>query len=199
MRRTFNLAGAWIRKNVGFGTRRILDWFTKSHCTHKEPLFGEDLGLVDWAILIENEAGNAVIVNGVRYRTVITELSLPQLDSMDMEDTWFQYDSATCHTARKTELLQEKFPGHVISHNGDQKWHRGLAIWHRAISFFGGLWNLMSMPTNYKQFLSSRWRFDVSMAKLSRNYAEMSSRVSSKQQACASSRGGHLSDIVFHN
>jgi hypothetical protein len=33
--------------------------------------------------------------------------------------------------------------------------HRVRAIWHRATYFFGGLWNLMSMPTNHKQFLSS--------------------------------------------
>ena len=59
--------------------------------------------------------------------------------------------------------------------------HRDRAIWHHASSFFGGLWNLVSMPTNHKQFLSSRRRFDVSLAKLSRNYAEMSLRISSKE------------------
>jgi hypothetical protein len=53
----------------------------------------------------------------------------------------------------------------------------GRAIWHRATSFFGSLWNLVSMPTNHKLFLSSRRRFDGSLAKLSRNYAEMSSRI----------------------
>jgi len=52
--------------------------------------------------------------------------------------------------------------------------------------FLGGLWNIVSMSTNHKQFLSSRRRFDVSLAKLSRNCAEMSSRISSKKQECAS-------------
>jgi hypothetical protein len=64
--------------------------------------------------------------------------------------------------------------------------HRGRAIWHRATSFFGSLWNLVSMPTNHKQFLSSRRRFDVSLAKLSCSYAEMSSIISWKEQECAS-------------
>jgi hypothetical protein len=77
--------------------------------------------------------------------------------------------------------------------------HRGRVIWHRATSFFGGLWNLVSMPTNHKQFLSSRRRFDVPLAKLSRNYVEMASRISSKERVCQQSRGGRLSDIVFHN
>ena len=63
---------------------------------------------------------------------------------------------------------------------------RGRAIWYRTTSFFGGLWNLVSMPTKHKQFLSSRRRLNVSLAKLSRNYAEMSSRISSKEQECAS-------------
>jgi hypothetical protein len=74
--------------------------------------------------------------------------------------------------------------------------HRGREIWHRVTSFFGGLWNLVSMPTNHKQFLSSRWRFDVSLAKLSRNYAEMSSKVSSKEQECASRVVGDICRIL---
>ena len=71
----------------------------------------------------ENEAGNAVTVNGIRYRNMITEFLWPHLDGMDLEDIWFQRDGATCHTARETmELLQEKFPGRVISRNGYQNW-----------------------------------------------------------------------------
>jgi hypothetical protein len=74
--------------------------------------------------------------------------------------------------------------------------HRGRAIWHRAIYFFGGLWNLVFIPTSHKQFLSSRRRFDVSLAKLSRNYVEMSSRVSSKEQECASRVVGDICRIL---
>jgi hypothetical protein len=71
----------------------------------------------------ENETGNAVTLNGVRYRNIIMELLWPQLDGMETEDMWFQQDGASCHTARETiELLREKFPGHVISRNGDQNW-----------------------------------------------------------------------------
>ena len=36
---------------------------------------------------------------------------------------WFQQDGATCHTACETmESLREKFPGRVISRNGDRNW-----------------------------------------------------------------------------
>jgi hypothetical protein len=75
--------------------------------------------------------------------------------------------------------------------------HRGNAIWHRATSFFGGLWTLVSMPTNHKQFLSSRRRFDVSLTKPSRIYAEMPSRISSKEQECASRVVGDICRILY--
>jgi len=74
--------------------------------------------------------------------------------------------------------------------------HRVREIWHRATSFFGGLWNLVSMPTYHKQFLSSRWRIDLSLAKLSPNYAETSSRVSSKEQECVSRVVGDICRIL---
>jgi hypothetical protein len=60
----------------------------------------------------------------------------------------------------------------------------------------GGLWDLLSMPTNHKQLLSSRRRGDVSLVKLCRSYAEMSSRVSSEEQECASRIVGHICRIL---
>jgi hypothetical protein len=90
--------------------------------------------------------------------------------------THYKYGESYVETVRKVSY-------HAMAIRID---HRGRAIWHRATSFFGGLWNPVSIPTNHKQFLSSRRRFDLSLAKLSRNYAEMSSRISSKEQECAS-------------
>jgi hypothetical protein len=80
-------------------------------------------GGVIGSYFFENDAGNAITVNGVRYRNMITEFLWPQLDGMDMEGMWFQQDGAPCHTASETmELLREKFLGLVISRNGDQNW-----------------------------------------------------------------------------
>ena len=115
---------------------------------------------------------------------------------MDMEGMWFQQDGATCHTARETTvLLRENFRGRVISRNGDQNWPPRSCDLTPCHFFLWSLWNLVSMPTNHKQFLSSRWRFDVSLAKLSRNYAETSSRVSSEEQECASRVVGDICQI----
>ena len=70
-----------------------------------------------------NEAGAAVSVNGLCYRTMINEFLCPELEYMDVGDVYFQQDGATCHTSGETiGLLREKFPGRVISRNGDYNW-----------------------------------------------------------------------------
>ncbi len=71
----------------------------------------------------ENDAGNAVTVNGERYRTMITDFLWPELDDMDVDNMWFQQDGATFHTTIATmALLHEKFPGRIISRNSDVNW-----------------------------------------------------------------------------
>lgn len=71
----------------------------------------------------EDHAENAVTVNGVRYRNMITDFFWEQLEGIDIEDLWFQQDGATCHTAGETiQLLRGKFPGRIISRNGDINW-----------------------------------------------------------------------------
>ncbi len=40
-----------------------------------------------------------------------------------MEAFWFQQDGATAHTARRSrQLMQERFPGRLISLRGDVSW-----------------------------------------------------------------------------
>ena len=70
--------------------------------------------------IFENEAGVAVSVNGLRYRTMINEFLWPELEDMDVDDVYYQEDGATSHTSGETiGLLLEKSPGRVISRNGD--------------------------------------------------------------------------------
>ena len=73
-----------------------------------------------WPHFYKNEAGAAVSVNGLRYRTMINEFLWPELEDMDVGDVYLQQDGATCHTSSETiGLLREKFPGRVISRKGD--------------------------------------------------------------------------------
>ena len=62
-----------------------------------------------------NEGGAAILLNVLRYRTMINEFLWPELEDVDVDGVYFQQDAATCHTS----LLREKFPGRVISRNGD--------------------------------------------------------------------------------
>ena len=52
---------------------------------------------------------------------MITQFFLPKLDDINVANMWFQQDDATCHTANETiQLLQETFPGRVLSCFDDQ-------------------------------------------------------------------------------
>ena len=58
----------------------------------------------------KNDAGQNVTVNSDRYRAMITDFFIPQLNNHDIQELWFQQDGATCHTARATiDLLKETF------------------------------------------------------------------------------------------
>ena len=50
----------------------------------------------------ENEAGAAVLVNGLRYRTMINGFLWPELEDMDGDEVYLQQDGAACHTSGET-------------------------------------------------------------------------------------------------
>ncbi|GFT99621.1 transposable element Tc3 transposase [Trichonephila clavipes] len=71
----------------------------------------------------KNDEGHNVTVNGDRYRAMITNFFIPELNNHDVQDLWFQQDGATCHTARATiDLLKDTFGDHLISRFGPVNW-----------------------------------------------------------------------------
>ncbi|GFT36126.1 hypothetical protein TNCV_3778411 [Trichonephila clavipes] len=47
---------------------------------------------------------------GDRYRAIITNFFIPELNNHDVQELWFQQDGATCHIARATiDLLKDTF------------------------------------------------------------------------------------------
>ncbi|GFY29632.1 putative transposable element [Trichonephila clavipes] len=57
-----------------------------------------------------------VTVNGDRYRAIITNFFIPELNNHDVQELWFQQNGATCHTARATiDLLKDTFGDRQIS------------------------------------------------------------------------------------
>ncbi|GFU82635.1 transposable element Tc3 transposase [Trichonephila clavipes] len=71
----------------------------------------------------KNDEGHNVTVNGDRYRAMITNLFIPELNNHDVQELWFQQDGATCHTARATiDLLKDTFGDPLISRFGPVNW-----------------------------------------------------------------------------
>ncbi|GFW51493.1 uncharacterized protein TNCV_4211711 [Trichonephila clavipes] len=71
----------------------------------------------------KNDEGHNVTVNGDRYRAMITNFFIPELNNDDVQELWFQQDGATCHTARATiDLLKDTFGDGLISRFGPVNW-----------------------------------------------------------------------------
>ncbi|GFW27681.1 transposable element Tc3 transposase [Trichonephila clavipes] len=71
----------------------------------------------------KNDEGHNVTVNGDRYRAMITNFFIPQLNNHDVQELWFHQDGATCHTARATiDLLKDTFGDRLISRFGPVNW-----------------------------------------------------------------------------
>ncbi|GFX48078.1 uncharacterized protein TNCV_4114131 [Trichonephila clavipes] len=71
----------------------------------------------------KNDEGHNVTVNGDRYRAMITNFFIPELNNHDVQELWFQQDGATCHTARATiDLLKDTFGDRLISRFAPVNW-----------------------------------------------------------------------------
>ncbi|GFU99028.1 uncharacterized protein TNCV_1614041 [Trichonephila clavipes] len=71
----------------------------------------------------KNDEGHSVTVNGDRYRAMITNFFIPELNNHDVQELWFQQDGATCHTARATiDLLKDTLGDRLISRFGPVNW-----------------------------------------------------------------------------
>ncbi|GFV78939.1 uncharacterized protein TNCV_4346981 [Trichonephila clavipes] len=71
----------------------------------------------------KNDEGHNVTVNGDRYRAMITNFFISELNNHDVQELWFQQDGITCHTARATiDLLKDTFGDCLISRFGPVNW-----------------------------------------------------------------------------
>ncbi|GFW45353.1 transposable element Tc3 transposase [Trichonephila clavipes] len=88
---------------------------------HPEKLTGALYGLVE--SFFKNDEGHNVTVNGDRYRAMITNFFIPELNNHDVQELWFQQDGATCPTAHATiDLLKDTFGDRLISRFGPVNW-----------------------------------------------------------------------------
>ncbi|GFW12547.1 hypothetical protein TNCV_817991 [Trichonephila clavipes] len=92
---------------------------------HKQQRKLDPSKLIDAPNLSNMKTNNQVHarVNGDRYRAMITNFFIPELNNHDVQELWFQQDGATCHTARATiDLLKDTFGDRLISRFGPVNW-----------------------------------------------------------------------------
>ena len=139
-------------------------------------------------------------MTGERYRAMITNFLWPELNAMDVEDLWFQQDGATCHTANATmALLNEKFPGCIISRNSDV--NRPPRSCHlTTLDFFH--WSHLKIkvyankPTTIQQLKDEIMRHIGEIEEqLCRDIIKYFDH---GVEVCRRSLGRHFGDIIFH-
>ncbi|GFS99975.1 uncharacterized protein TNCV_4196551 [Trichonephila clavipes] len=120
----------WLNGYVNKQNRRI--WSEANPQVYVEiPLHPEKLTV--WCALwaggiigpyfFKNDEGHNVTVNGDRYRAMITNFFIPELNNHDVQELWFQQDGAICQTARATiDLLKDTFGDRLISRFGPVNW-----------------------------------------------------------------------------
>ena len=148
-----------------------------------------------WSILPKN-----FTINGERYHLTLSKFFFKQIEEADLDNIWFQQDGATCHTANATlNLLRPIFENHIINKRGDVNWHpRSCDL--TPLDYF--LWGAVKDKcySNHPETIQDlKYEIQAAVAairpetieKVLQNWVD---RIS----YCKLSRGGHLSEIVFH-
>ena len=72
---------------------------------------------------MKNEQGEAVTVNGDRYRAMLNKFLFTKIEEEDISNIWLQQDGATSHTAEATlDVLRPVFEDRIISRRADDVW-----------------------------------------------------------------------------
>ncbi|GFT81424.1 transposable element Tc3 transposase [Trichonephila clavipes] len=120
----------WLNGYVNKQNCRVLNE-AYPHVYVETPLHSEKLTVCCalWAggimgpYFFKNDKGHNVTVNGARYRAMITNFFIPELNNHDVQKLWFQQDGATCHTARATiDLLKDTFGDRLFFRFGPVNW-----------------------------------------------------------------------------
>lgn len=177
---------------------------------HQQPLHSPKVTV--WAAMsahgiigpffFEDANHRTVTVNSERYRAMLENFLEPELQNFAgfNQNTWFQQDGATAHTANLSmQVVQRMFPEKVISKNGDINWPpRSPDL--TVMDFF--LWGFLKakvyteIPANLNQ-LKQRIRDEIRAIP-----QELCVRVFAHFRECLAETvrvgGQHLDGIIFH-
>ncbi|GFU28590.1 putative transposable element [Trichonephila clavipes] len=94
----------------------------------------------------KTDEGHNVTFNGDRYRAMITNFFIPELNNHDVQELRFQQDGATCHTARATiDLLKDTFSDRLLSRFGPVNWRPKSCDFYTARLFSVGLCKVIGL------------------------------------------------------
>ena len=85
-----DLGGYKNKWNCRIGGQKTRTHTLKSRCTQNESLFGADFGTrgIIGTFFFENEQGEALTVNGDRYRAVLNEFLFIKIEEEDIGNIW---------------------------------------------------------------------------------------------------------------
>ena len=125
---------------------------------------------------------------------------MPAIEQEDLQNVWFHQDGATSHTTRANmALLQEIFPGRVISRCGDINWPpRSCDLTSFDFSMWGnGIKRVyVDKPSTLKHLKTNILQV---MAKIPPNMCQkMVENYLKRYNACNALLGGQLNGVVLH-
>lgn len=147
----------------------------------------------------EDDRGRTTTVNGDRYRSMLLNFLVPEMEELNQEDMWYQQDGATAHTARETmAILNRMFPGRLISKNADMAYPpRSPDL---TVPDFW-LWGYLKdkVFANHPQTLEAlQGNIREEIGRIPPEMLEKVMKNALKRaHSCINARGGHLVDIIF--
>ena len=121
----FDLDGYVNKQNCRiWGTENLHAYIEKpTHPKRVTVWYGFSSRAIFVPFFLEIEQGEAVTVNGDRYRAMLNVFLFTKIEEEDIGNIWFQQDGATCHTAEVTlDVLRSVFEDRIIS-------RRAVVVW----------------------------------------------------------------------
>lgn len=185
-------------------------WATENPCEYQEqPLWPEKCTVwcAMWSkgiigpFFFEDDEEKAVTINSERYGRMLTDYLFPKLDQIISDDFIFQQDGAPAHTTRvNIDLLKQKLGDRVISRNGPVNWPaRSCDL--TPLDYF--LWGYLKSKVYANKPATIQDLKNNIIAEINNIPVSMCENVienfDHRIDVCKSSRGEHLSDIIFHS
>jgi len=148
----------------------------------------------------ENEQGITVTVNADRYVEMLQSFVTPELRNFPhVQETWFQQDGSTSHTARQSmEAVRELFGNRVISRFGSVPWPPRSPDLSVCDFFLWGYLKNKVYTTRLRTLDELKQRIQDEIHSIPAEMLQRSMRnLNSRFQECIRTGGRHLKDVIF--